>query len=85
MASAPDMAAAETTLAIDKYDSLAGAGPMHTDWSASWTGMESRSTVEWTATLAMPISRQARITRSAISPRLATRIFLNIKLRFGDG
>ena len=26
----------------------------------------------------IPISRQARITRTAISPRLATRIFLNI-------
>src|SRR6059058_5755899 len=38
-------------------------------WSASW------SAVEKTATLARPSSRQARIARSAISPRFATRTF----------
>ena len=36
-----------------------------------------RATVEYTATVAIPISRHVRMTRSAISPRLATRIFLN--------
>src|SRR4051812_16678864 len=50
---------------------------MHTAWSANFTCSASASTVEWTATLSMPSSRQARITRRAISPRLATRIFLN--------
>jgi hypothetical protein len=33
---------------------------------------------EWTATVEMPISLQARWTRSAISPRLAMRTFSNI-------
>jgi len=33
------------------------------------------------ATVAMPSSRQARITRIAISPRLAMRTFLNILAR----
>src|SRR5438552_113255 len=36
------------------------------------------SASEKTATGAIPRSRQARITRTAISPRLAIRIFLNI-------
>src|SRR5436305_15204333 len=40
--------------------------------------MASRSASEYTAAVAMPSSRQARITRIAISPRLATRIFLNV-------
>ena len=51
---------------------------MQTDSSAMRTCIASESAVEWTATEAMPISRQARITRRAISPRLATRIFWNI-------
>src|SRR6202795_4398150 len=42
-------------------------------WSAA------RSTSEYTATVAMPISRQAAMMRTAISPRLAIRIFLNIR------
>src|SRR5262245_15434179 len=41
-------------------------------WSAS------RSASEKTATVRMPRSRQARITRTAISPRLATRTFLRL-------
>ena len=32
---------------------------------------DSRSSVEWTATIGMPSSRQVRATRSAISPRFA--------------
>ena len=41
--------------------------------------MASASAVECTATVAMPSSLQARSTRSAISPRLAMRIFSNIE------
>src|SRR4029077_14480902 len=40
--------------------------------------MASLSAVEWTATVWMPISRQARWMRSAISPRLAMRTLSNI-------
>src|SRR5260221_469119 len=51
---------------------------MHTDSSASITYFASASASEWTATVLMPISRQARWMRSAISPRLAIRIFSNM-------
>ena len=51
---------------------------MQTFSSAKRTCKASASAVEWTATERKPISRQARITRSAISPRLAIRTFLNI-------
>ena len=51
---------------------------MQTASSANLTCSASASAVEWTATDWMPISRQARMTRSAISPRLAIRTFLNI-------
>src|SRR5262249_54134284 len=44
---------------------------MQTLSSARRTCMAPSSTVEWTATVLMPISRQARWMRSAISPRLA--------------
>src|SRR5512145_3172672 len=50
---------------------------MHTDSSASLTYLASVSAVECTTTVRMPISRQARWMRSAISPRLAMRIFSN--------
>src|SRR5215208_3801184 len=46
--------------------------------SAKRTCRDSASAVEWTATVPMPSSRQARITRSAISPRFAMRTFLNM-------
>ena len=36
------------------------------------------STSEWTATVLMPSSLHAQMIRSAISPRLAMRIFLNM-------
>src|SRR5690242_18835404 len=56
---------------------------MHTDSSASWTCRLARSASDWTATVLMPISRHARMMRTAISPRLAINIFLNISvLRF---
>src|ERR1700684_1447577 len=53
---------------------------MHTDSSASDTYLASRSASECTTTVRMPISRQARGTRSAISPRFAMRIFSNISV-----
>src|ERR1700744_1077148 len=53
---------------------------MQTLSSASRTCMASASAVECTATVEMPISLQARWTRSAISPRLAMRILSNIAL-----
>src|SRR4026209_929810 len=51
---------------------------MQTDSSARRTGSESASAVEWAITVRIPISRHVRITRSAISPRLAMRILWNI-------
>src|SRR5579859_4493367 len=51
---------------------------MHTASSAKRTCKEFRSASEYTATVPMPSSLQAQITRRAISPRLATKIFLNI-------
>ena len=51
---------------------------MQTDSSARRTGRESASAVEWAITVRIPISRQARMIRSAISPRLAIRILWNI-------
>src|SRR5690606_7072551 len=57
---------------------------MHTLSSARRTCMASLSAVEWTATVAMPSSLQARSTRSAISPRLAMRTLSNIVRLFDD-
>src|SRR6218665_42294 len=51
---------------------------MQTLSSAMRTAMPDSSAVECTTTLWMPISRQARTMRKAISPRLAIRIFLNM-------
>src|SRR6185437_9365381 len=51
---------------------------MHTLSSARRTCIASASAVECTATVGMPSSLQARSTRSAISPRLAMRIFSNM-------
>src|SRR4051794_11469526 len=62
---------------ILRYESRAGAGPMQTSSSAKRTCSDSRSASEYTATVSTPSSRQARMTRSAISPRLAIRTFLN--------
>src|SRR5215475_2923547 len=58
---------------------------MQTLSSARRTCMASASAVEWTATVRMPISRQARWMRSAISPRLAMRTFSNIVMRPPSG
>src|SRR4029450_6224140 len=48
---------------------------MQTDSSASRTYLASRSASEWTTTVLILSSRHARLMRSAISPRLAIRIF----------
>ena len=50
---------------------------MHTLSSASRTCIACESAVEWTATVGIPSSRQARWMRKAISPRLAMRILPN--------
>src|SRR5262249_26591820 len=57
---------------------------MQIDSSASRTGSESVSAVEWAITVRIPISRHARRIRSAISPRLAMRIWWNIRLGAAD-
>src|SRR5260221_7825708 len=49
---------------------------MQIAWAAKRTCRLSRSASEYTATVARPNSLQAQITRSAISPRLATSTFL---------
>src|ERR1043166_9422508 len=48
--------------------------------SASWTCMELASASEYTATVRMFSSLQARMIRTAISPRLATRSFSNMEI-----
>src|SRR5947209_16464872 len=50
---------------------------MQIAWSAKRTWELLRSASEYTATVWMPSSLQAVMTRTAISPRLAMRIFLN--------
>src|SRR5215212_4285970 len=77
MASAPVISAAAMSRGMRRYDSRAGAGPMQTSSSAKRTCSDSRSASEYTATVCTPSSRHARMTRSAISPRLAMRTFLN--------
>src|SRR5262245_56953611 len=52
---------------------------MHTRSSAKRTCSASRSAVENTATVGTPRACAARMMRTAISPRLATRIFWNIE------
>src|ERR1044071_3355454 len=49
--------------------------------SASWTCMEFASASEYTATVRIFSSLQARMILTAISPRLATRSFSNIQFR----
>src|SRR5262249_45519407 len=51
---------------------------MQTLSSASRTGSELASALEWATTVRIPISRHVRRMRSAISPRLAMRIFPNM-------
>ena len=55
---------------------------MQMAWSAKATWRLSRSASEYTATVEMPISLQARMIRMAISPRLAIKIFVNMLSSF---
>src|SRR5690606_13050788 len=80
MASALVNSAADMILGMLRYDSLLGGGPIQTASSAKRTCRLSRSAVEYTATLLIPISRHVRIIRNAISPRLAINIFLNMNV-----
>ena len=59
-----------------RYDSLAGPGPSRYASSAIATCSAARSASEYTATAPIPSSRSVRMTRTAISPRLATRILV---------
>src|SRR5512136_1631011 len=61
-----------------RYESMLRGGPMHTASSANRTWRPLASASEYTATVLSPSSLHAHITRSAISPRLAIRTFLNI-------
>src|SRR5207302_8599093 len=54
------------------------AGPMHTASSAKRTCRLWRSASEYTATVLMPRSLHAQITRRAISPRFAIRTLRNM-------
>src|SRR5262245_34204539 len=56
---------------------------MQMDSSARRTGSDSLSAVEWAITVWIPISRQVRMTRRAISPRFAMRILWNTRARSG--
>jgi hypothetical protein len=58
---------------------LEGGGPIHTASSAYLTKGAFLSASLKTATVEIPISLAERITRSAISPLLATRIFFIIE------
>src|SRR5688572_833272 len=61
-----------------RYDSRAGGGPMQSERSANRRYGASASAVEYTQTDSIPISRQARMMRRAISPRFAIRTRLNM-------
>ena len=76
IASAFVISAAAIIFWIFRYDSVLGAGPIHTASSANRTGKLSLSAKEYTATVFIPISLQVRIILKAISPRLAMRILL---------
>src|SRR5829696_1248744 len=71
-ACAPVTLAASSTRWTSRYDSAAGAGPSSTASSASRTCSAPASASECTATALIPSRWQVRITRTAISPRLAT-------------
>src|SRR5207248_1156254 len=66
--------AASRIAPIDRYEVDARAGPMRKATSAISTCNASRSASEYTATVGIPSSRHVRMSRTAISPRLAIRI-----------
>ena len=78
MACAPVPFAADRMAAMFRYESRAAGGPMHTLSSARYTCSACLSAVEYTATVLMFMARHARMMRTAISPRLAMRIFSNM-------
>ena len=67
----PTRRAASSTLSTTRYESAAVLPPSAYASSASRTCSASRSGSAYTATLRRPASRQARTTRTAISPRFA--------------
>src|SRR5205809_4377153 len=67
------MSAAEMIAGMFRYESRAGAGPMQIASSARCTGRLWASASLYTSTDWIPSSRQARMTRSAISPLFAMR------------
>src|SRR5262249_43903855 len=77
MASARVISAAERMAGMLRELSRGGggAGERASARGGTWGRV---AAVEWTATVRMPSSRHARMTRRAISPRLATRTFLNM-------
>ena len=70
--------AAEIIADLLRYDSLERAGPMHTASSAKRTCIAVASASECTATVLIPISRQALCMRKATSPRFAINTFSNM-------
>src|SRR3954470_24590387 len=77
-ASQPVVSAAASTGGIFRYLSVGDAGPMQTARSARRVCSAPASAVEYTATASIPSSCSARMTRTAISPRLATSTRENI-------
>jgi hypothetical protein len=57
--------------------SAGAAPPIRTAWSARVTCSRAASASEYTATVSIPMTRHVRRIRTAISPRLATRIRVN--------
>src|SRR5207245_1705370 len=84
MAAAPVDFAASMILSTARYDCVDGAGPISKASSAMVTNAAWRSASLCTATVRTPRSLQPRMTRSAISPRLATRTFSNMWLLHVD-
>src|SRR5438105_10112081 len=84
MAAAPVDLAASMIRSTARYDCDDGAGPISTASSAMITNAAWRSASLCTATVRTPRSLQARMTRSAISPRLATSTFSNMRLLHVD-
>src|SRR5579885_1982296 len=77
-ASQPVISAVEIMFGMFKYERGTGPGPTQNASYACRTCSDSRSASEKIATVCTPSSRQARLMRSAISPRLAINTFLNI-------
>src|SRR5690606_32076125 len=78
IACAPARKATSMIASPRRYDSCGVGPPMAYPSSASRTCCASASAEENTATVDIPIRRQVRITRQAISPRLAISTFSNI-------